>query len=93
MRICLILWIVAVPTCLLAQSDSTDWTNDRFWLTIQANFIRQQQPSFRALYSGPNSLSADKEHATSRVETLFTGFRITENLEFFLTSIARGEVA
>ena len=82
MRICLILWIVAVPTCLLAQSDSTDWTNDRFWLTVQANFIRQQQPSFRALYSGPNSLSADKEHATSRVETLFTGFRITENLEF-----------
>ncbi len=66
-----------------AQSDDTDWTNDRFWLTIQANFIRQQQPSFPALYSGPNSLSAAKEHATSRVETLYSGFRITENLEFF----------
>ena len=29
------------------QSDATDWHDDRYWLTVQANFIRQQQPSFR----------------------------------------------
>ena len=74
--------MLLVPALLLAQSDTTDWRDDRYWLTIQANFIRQQQPSFPAKYSGPNSLSADAEHATSRVETLYSGFRITRNLEF-----------
>ena len=48
---------------------------------MQANFIRQQDPAFAAQYSGPNSFSPDKEHATSRVETLYTGFRITKRLE------------
>jgi hypothetical protein len=54
---------------------------DRFWVSIQGNFIRQQHGDFPAKYSGPNSLSSDKEHATSRVETLYTGFRITNRLE------------
>ena len=53
-----------------------------FWVSIQGNLIRQQQPSFRALYSGPNSLPANAEHATSRVETLYTGVRIARHLEF-----------
>lgn len=77
-----ILWLLLLPVSALAQSDTTNWHDDRYWLTIQANFIRQQQPSFPAKYSGPNSLSSDAEHATSRVETLYSGFRITENLEF-----------
>jgi high affinity Mn2+ porin len=82
LRLRLILCAFSLPAFLFGQAEDTDWNNDRFWLTIQANFIRQQQPSFPALYSGPNSLSADKEHATSRVQTLYSGFRITKNLEF-----------
>jgi high affinity Mn2+ porin len=62
-----------------ADSDSV-W--DRFWVSFQANFIRQQHPAFDSKYSGPNSFVADKEHATSRVETLYTGFQITKKLEF-----------
>jgi hypothetical protein len=53
----------------------------RFWISVQANFIRQQDPAFGAAYSGTNSFSPDKEHATSRVETLYTGFQITKRLE------------
>ncbi len=53
----------------------------RFWVSAQANFIRQQHGAFPAKYSGPNSFSSDKQHATSRVETLYTGFRITRQLE------------
>jgi len=71
-----------VSQAIVNRVEDTGWNNDRFWLTIQANFIRQQQPSLPALYSGPNSLTGDKEHATSRVETLYSGFRITKNLEF-----------
>jgi hypothetical protein len=54
---------------------------DRFWISAQANFIRQQHPTFDAKYSGPNSFLPDREHATSRVETLYTGFQITKQLE------------
>ncbi len=54
---------------------------DRLWVSVQGNFIRQQHPTFNALYSGPNSFTPGKEHATSRVETLYTGFRITRRLE------------
>jgi hypothetical protein len=64
--------------------DEPFWS--RFWLSFQANFIRQQHPEFPAKYSGPNSFQAPKEHATSRVETLYTGFRITRRLEI-LTDI------
>jgi hypothetical protein len=48
---------------------------------MQANFIRQQQPSFYAAYSGRNSFLPTAEHATSRIETLYTGFQITKQLE------------
>jgi len=85
--------LVLVPLLLCAQdgtpalsaSDEAPFWN-RFWVSMQANFIRQQDPAFDALYSGPNSFSPDKEHATSRVETLYTGFRITKRLEI-LTDI------
>ncbi len=61
------------------NTDDAFW--DRFWISIQGNFIRQQQPSFSAQYSGPNSFDSNKEHATSRVETLYLGFQMTKNLE------------
>ncbi len=48
---------------------------------MQANFIRQEHPTFYAWYSGPNSFQAAGEHATSRIETLYTGFQITRQLE------------
>lgn len=54
---------------------------NRFWISGQANFIRQQHGAFYAAYSGPNSLSPYAEHATSRILTLYTGFQITKNLE------------
>lgn len=74
--------MLLVPAFLWAQDDETDWRDERYWISIQANFIRQQQPSFCAKYSGPNSLDSNAEHATSRVETLYTGYRISQNLEF-----------
>jgi high affinity Mn2+ porin len=51
--------------------------SDRFWLSAQANVIFQAHPSFPARYSGPNSLRATTERATSTLLTLFTGMRVT----------------
>jgi high affinity Mn2+ porin len=54
----------------------------RIWLSGQANFISQWHPTFYSPYSGPNSLSAPAQFATSRVLTLFTGIRVSNSTEF-----------
>jgi high affinity Mn2+ porin len=56
--------------------------SDRIWISGQANFISQWHPAFHSPYSGPNSLSAEAQDATSRVLTLFTGIRLAGTTEF-----------
>ncbi len=53
----------------------------RWWVSGQINIVFQAHPDFHALYSGPNSLSAKAEHATSRVLTLYTGYRLSKRTE------------
>ena len=67
-----------------ASDEDSFWS--RFWISVQTNFIRQQQPEFSAKYSGANSFLPAAAHATSRVETLYSGFQITKQLEI-LTDI------
>jgi hypothetical protein len=55
--------------------------SSRWWISGQANIILQWHGSFFAKYSGPNSLRAKGENATSRVLTLATGFAFTPNTE------------
>ena len=94
MRLCVwVLILFCISSCLEAQTTTEDSSTgapitsenesfwNRFWVSGQANFIRQQHGSFPAAYSGPNSLLPTKEHATSRVLTLYTGFQISTNLE------------
>ena len=64
------------PTTVFPHSSSARW-----WISGQVNTIFQAHPDFHALYSGPNSLSAQGEHATSRVLTLYTGFQINKRTE------------
>ncbi len=84
----LLSWTVSAQTAdaSISSAEEPESFLNRFWISAQANFIRQQQPSFNAKYSGPNSFLPDKAHATSRVETLYTGFQITKQLEI-LTDI------
>jgi high affinity Mn2+ porin len=86
--------LILAPWTSSAQSDqppgpallAPDPFWSRFWVSAQANFIRQQHSAFDAPYSGPNSFLPAGEHATSRVETLYCGFRINRQLEI-LTDI------
>ena len=65
-----------------AAPDPADLTwGNRVWLSGQANFITQYHPAFSAKYSGTNSLSPGAQDASSRVLTLFTGFRLFKNSE------------
>jgi len=54
---------------------------DRLWISGQANFISQWHPAFRSPYQGPNSLTPEAQDASSRVLTLYTGFRISHTAE------------
>jgi high affinity Mn2+ porin len=53
----------------------------RIWLTGQANFVEQWQPSFPAKYSGPHSLSPNYQKGISRVMTLYSGVRLSNSFE------------
>ena len=55
----------------------------RFWLGGQINTILQWHSSFPARASGPNSLRAPGENATSRVLSLYTGWQLTNSTEIF----------
>jgi high affinity Mn2+ porin len=54
-----------------------------YWISGQDNIIFQYHPSFYAKYSGPNSLRAPAEDATSNVATLYLGYSVTPTTEIF----------
>jgi high affinity Mn2+ porin len=64
---------------MFPHSDSTRW-----WFSGQGNIVLQWHPSFPSKYSGPNSLSAPAQSATSRVFTLYTGYEVTDTTEVFV---------
>lgn len=64
---------------MFPHSDSS-----RFWISGQANVVLQWHSSFPSEYSGPNSLSAAAQSATSHVLTLYTGYEVKDNSEVFL---------
>jgi high affinity Mn2+ porin len=81
-RISLIFPILALFPCAAhAQDAPSAGLADRVWLSGQANFITQGHPAFPAPYSGPNSLSPEAQTVTSRVLTLYTGFRLTSTTD------------
>lgn len=54
-----------------------------FELHAQATYAQQFKPSFNALYSGPNSLSASRETSYTFTGTLYLGARLGEATEFY----------
>jgi hypothetical protein len=66
----------STPPTVFSHSKTARW-----WVSGQVNIVFQAHPDFHALYSGPNSLSSRGEHATSRVLTLYTGYRLSEHTE------------
>ncbi len=64
------------PQALFPHPDGTRW-----WISGQANVVFQWHPTFPALYSGPNSLSAPAQSATTHILTLYTGFELTHTTE------------
>jgi hypothetical protein len=55
-----------------------------FWFSGQANIVLQWHPTFPAKYSGPNSLSAPAQSATTHILTFYAGYELTQTTEAFL---------
>jgi len=64
-----------------AQSMFEHQVTDKLWMAGQVNFIFQTHPPFDAKYTGPNSLQPNYEKATSRVLTLYTGYKFNGSTE------------
>jgi high affinity Mn2+ porin len=89
-------YILAVLACALCsgQTDSVppsdenrnpgaNQTSERWNLFFQATSIGQYHGTFRALYQGPNSLQDQSEAHVSLTTTLFFGYRLTRNTQFY----------
>jgi high affinity Mn2+ porin len=72
------------PASSGASAASTPDSSRRWWLSGQVNAIYQWHPAFPALYSGTNSLRPERENATSRLATVYTGLRIGARTELLL---------
>ena len=76
-------WLLAAGR--VAAQDATSLfshsSESRLWVSGQANLIFQAHPDFHADYSGPNSLQASSEHATSGLLTLFLGLQPSSRTE------------
>jgi len=73
------------PTTLFPHADEARW-----WVSGQGNIVFQAHPAFHAVYSGPNSLRAEGESATSQVFTLYLGYQVTRTTEVFLDMESAG---
>jgi len=68
----------STPVTLFPHSGTSRW-----WISGQANIVLQGHPTFPAQYTGPNSLSAPAQSATTHILTLYTGFALTHTTEIF----------
>src|SRR5215813_1780635 len=73
--------VLCLAPRIRAQDQLLDHPESRIWLSGQINVIHQQHPSFFAQYTGENSLLPERQKATSRVLTLYTGLQITKFTE------------
>jgi high affinity Mn2+ porin len=70
----------AADDSLTTMFRHAEW--EHWWLSGQANLISQWHPSFPSPYQGQNSLTPQEQGATSRVLTLYTGWKPTKTTEF-----------
>ena len=74
---------LAAPLARAQDNAAAPVDMERWNLYYQATSIGQYHGAFPALYSGPLSLSNRPERDVSLTTTLFFGFRISDNTEFY----------
>ena len=73
------------------QENNTVKNNILNWTThFQSTVVYQHQSSFKAKYSGPNSLDTNKNEAYSQTSTLFLGKRLWKGAAFYFNPEVTG---
>ncbi len=68
--------LAAALVPVLAQAQAAETVETENWnAKFQSTYVWQRKPSFSAAYSGPNSLTVDKERSYSFTATAFLGWR------------------
>ena len=82
-----LLAVLFAATLALAQatadSEAPSDIANKFWLSGQLNIVTQVHPSFYSAYSGPNSFHSNAEIKPTGVATIYTGYALSRNTEFF----------
>ncbi|MEI9973423.1 MAG: carbohydrate porin [Ignavibacteriota bacterium] len=79
-----LLYSLALAMPLVAQDPSPDPPAGERWnLYFQATSIGQYHPAFTSPYSGPFSLAGHREAEASITSTIFFGFRIARDTQFY----------
>ncbi len=76
-------YALALASLLPALAAAQDAEPERWTAKFQSTYIWQKKPSFRAAYSGDNSLSPNAEKSYSFTSTAFLGLRAGPNTEFY----------
>ena len=94
MRRCLLamaaLSVAATAACAQESAIDTDKSRGQVEppgnveVHLQATYIWQRKPAFSAPYTGPNSLSTEREKSYSFSGTAYLGLRAAPGLEFYL---------
>jgi high affinity Mn2+ porin len=84
MRYFLLILLSGGVLSAVAQTDPSDSITS--WLTVhgQTTVISQTKLPFSAKYSGPNSLTTDKETQSTVTSTLFAGVRLWKNASVYI---------
>ena len=71
-----------LPPAACAAADAAE--EERWQARFQATYVRQEKPPFAAAYSGPNSLSPERERSYSFTATAMLGLRPWRGAEVYL---------
>jgi high affinity Mn2+ porin len=75
---------VALAQDAVSANEGPAPSESRFDAHFQLTTVTQAHPSFRAAYSGQNSLSPDSEHETTVTSTLYLGARLWSGAEIYV---------
>lgn len=80
-----LVFLALFSVVLKVNGQQTDTTkDDRFTIHVQTTVITQYKPSFKANYSGPNSLIPKAETQRSTTSTLYLGARLWQGASGYL---------
>ena len=82
MKLVVIIYLLFLSFCAVSQNIDTT-KNEKLSFHVQSTVIDQYKPSFKAKYSGTNSLRTEEESQSTITFTLYAGTRLWKNASVY----------